>query len=171
MVLKYDLYPVMIFYNLLFLFISNLAGLNVSEQEALYYENYFEYYNLDGSLESTDQFHGCTVFISFWSKSCAPCIRSFDRYRDLREELINDGVIIINASIDNKDEWLWALDKYNPNGINVHPRKIQKLQRHFHVYFLPVYATLDIDGKLIEYNNSQKGNITQFAKWYKLQNQ
>ena len=130
------------------------------------YANFFEYYNVDGTLESTEQFHGCTIFISFWSKSCGPCIRSFSEDRELRAKLMDEGVVIINATIDNKNEWMWALDKYKPNGLNVHPRKIQKLQRHFDIYFLPVYATIDIDGKVVPYPKSKRGNVKDFAEWY-----
>tara|TARA_B100000497_G_C7663685_1_gene399946 strand:+ start:637 stop:888 length:252 start_codon:yes stop_codon:yes gene_type:complete len=79
---------------------------------------------------------------------------------------MDEGVILINASIDNKEEWKWSVAKYKPNGLNVHPKKIQKLQRHFDIYFLPVYATLDIDGNIVSYPNSQRGNVVDFSKLF-----
>ncbi len=145
---------------------SLVTPVSVQSTQEMGYKNYFEYYNLDGTLESTKQFHGCTVFISFWSKSCGPCIRSFSKDRELRARLMDEGVILINASIDNKEEWKWSVDKYKPNGLNVHPKKIQKLQRHFDIYFLPVYVTLDIDGNIVSYPNSQRGNVVDFSKLF-----
>jgi len=131
------------------------------------YKNYFAFKDVNDVEAHTERYHGCIVHISFWSKICAPCIRSFEKHRELREELINEGAIMINATIDNKDEWLMALERYHPNGLNIRPEKLQQVQRHFDIYQLPVYATLDIDGNLVTYSGNRKGDIEDFAHWYR----
>ena len=127
--------------------------------------NYFDYTTIDGVEGSLDQFHGCKVFISFWSKVCRPCIRSFQKHRELRQRLMDEGAIIINASLDNDTDWRAAVSQHNPNGLNISMKKAQLVQRHYDVYFLPVYVTLDIDGYRVEKNDESR-DILQFADWF-----
>ena len=123
----------------------------------------------EGSKIYLDEQLGCYVFVTFWSKTCGPCIRSFRNNRDLRDSLIDDGVIIINASIDTKEDWIRACRKYNPNGINAMVEDFEHAQDVYEILNLPVYVTLDPSGNEVSYDRLQYGNINDFADWYKKQ--
>jgi len=126
--------------------------------------DYIDLCQVEGELE---EWKGKVVFLSFWSKSCGPCIRSFKRDNALRNAMIEEGVVLINVSIDNEMHWKRAYERYRPSGMNVRTVSFEAAQDQFEIFNLPVYVTIDKDGSRVAYDRMLYGNIHDFKKWYR----
>ena len=143
-----------------FLLNSNLSSQDTSALKELFYVDLCD---LEGQLS---EWKGQVIFISFWSKTCGPCIRGFNNNNKLRNELTEKGVILLNVSIDSKEDGLIAYNRYRPVGINSITKSFEQAQDDFEIFNLPVYVTIDEKGRQVEYDRMQWGNLSDFVEWY-----
>ena len=140
-----------------------LPFLMVSQEEVP--DKELTYISLCDVEEKLSFWEGKVVFISFWSKTCGPCIRGFKQHNTLRNQLTDKGIVFLNVSIDSKEDWLTAYERYRPVGVNGVAKSFEKAQDDFEIFNLPVYVTIDEEGKEVIYDKTKWGNITDLLEW------
>lgn len=126
-----------------------------------------DYIDLCDVEEKLSNWRGRIVFISFWSRTCGPCIRGFKRHQKLRNQLTEEGIVFLNVSIDRKEDWVRAYERYKPVGLNAMCKSFEQAQDDFEIFNLPVYVTIDEAGEMVVYDKMQYGNILDFVAWMK----
>jgi thiol-disulfide isomerase/thioredoxin len=104
--------------------------------------------NPSGTLYSLSQFKGKVVYISFWASWCKPCIAGFGKTADIRKQLLDKGVVLLNISIDADEQaWRKAMDKVNTPGIHLWAGNQSDFIALYELYALPVYQIIDKRGQ------------------------
>ena len=102
----------------------------------------------EGNLVSLSDFKGQVVYISFWASWCKPCIAGFKKNQDLRKRLSDLGVVLLNVSIDKKEEaWRDAMVRYKPHGINGLVLSMSDVSKDYDISAIPLYHIVDKNGK------------------------
>jgi len=109
----------------------------------------FEMTMEDGSIKKLSDFRGQVVYLSFWASWCKPCINGFNKYRELRDNMEELGVVMLNVSIDKVSEnWKNAIEEHNPTGIHaVIPQSA--VQDSYQMYSVPLYEIVGKNGKFL----------------------
>ncbi len=136
-----------------------LPFLTVSQEEVP--DKELTYISLCDVEEKLSFWEGKVVFISFWSKTCGPCIRGFKQHNTLRNQLTDKGIVFLNVSIDSKEDWLTAYERYRPVGVNGVAKSFEKAQDDFEIFNLPVYVTIDEEGKEVIYDKNEVGQYNR----------
>jgi len=115
-----------------------------------------------GSLISLEDYMGKVVYISFWASWCKPCIAGFKKSKDVRKQLQDLGVVLINVSIDKKEEaWRDAMIRYNPQGINTWAISLQDLSKDYDISAIPLYHIVNKQGKFAYLSTEGGRNIVE----------
>jgi Thiol-disulfide isomerase and thioredoxins len=127
----------------------------------------FTYQYEDGRLAQLSDLRGGVVYISFWASWCAPCIANFEKYRDIRTQLSDMGVQLLNINVD-KDEAKWsnAMSKYDINGIHARGIDLADLQINYKIYSIPIYEIINKKGYQVYLSDLPNRNvINAFKAW------
>jgi len=103
----------------------------------------------DGTVKSISDFKGEVVYLSFWASWCKPCINGFNRYAEMRQEMEDIGVVMLNVSIDSdSDKWRAAIEEHQPNGVHaiVSHDDIREL---YQLYNVPRYEIVGKKGQFL----------------------
>lgn len=121
---------------------------------------------LDGNSKMLSDYNGEVVYISFWASWCAPCITNFEKYKDIRSTLEEEGVILLNVSIDEDEtKWLKAIDKLEINGINAIAKK-ENLYPAYQISSIPLYEIIGKNGQFLYLSDEANRDIVaQFKNW------
>ncbi len=115
-----------------------------------------------GSLVSLEDYTGKVVYISFWASWCKPCIEGFKKSKEIRKQLQDLGVVLINVSIDKKEEaWRDAMIRYNPQGINTWAISLQDLAKDYDISAVPLYHIVNKQGKFAYLSTEGGRNIVE----------
>jgi thiol-disulfide isomerase/thioredoxin len=115
-----------------------------------------------GSLVSLEDYAGKVVYISFWASWCKPCIAGFKKSKEIRKQLQDLGVVLINVSIDKKEEaWRDAMIRYNPQGINTWAISLQDLAKDYDISAIPLYHIVNKQGKFAYLSTEGGRNIVE----------
>jgi thiol-disulfide isomerase/thioredoxin len=110
-------------------------------------------------------FRGHVVYINFWASWCRPCVANFEKYANIRKRLSNEGVILLNLSIDEQPaQYRAALARLNPIGVNGQPLDMKSAKNHYGLYEIPAYYLIDKFGKFVHLSDKQGGDISEFRK-------
>ena len=102
----------------------------------------------EGNLVSLSDYKGKVVYISFWASWCKPCIAGFKKNHDLRQRLSDLGVVLLNVSIDKKEEaWKDAMVRYKPLGVNGLVLSMSDVSKDYDISAIPLYHIVDKNGK------------------------
>ncbi len=115
-----------------------------------------------GSLVSLQDYKGKVVYISFWASWCKPCIAGFKKSADVRKKLQDMGVVLINISIDKKEEaWRDAMIRHNPLGINTWAISLQDLAKDYDISAIPLYHIINKQGKFAYLSDGGSRDIVE----------
>lgn len=118
--------------------------------------------NKSGGLVAIEDYKGQVVYISFWASWCKPCIEGFKKSKDIRKQLQDLGVVLINISIDKKEEaWRDAMIRHNPLGINTWAISLQDLAKDYDISAIPLYHIVNKQGKFAYLSNNGGRNIVE----------
>jgi len=107
----------------------------------------FTLQNTDGKMVSLDSYKGKVVYLSFWATWCKPCLSGFFKTKEIRAELTEMGVILMNVSLDkDPDLWRTTMDRVPMPGVNLLGNT--NVQAEWQLYKLPAYFIVDKTGRL-----------------------
>ncbi len=128
----------------------------------------FEMTMVDGTKKNLSDFKGQVIYLSFWASWCKPCISGFKKYREMRKNIEELGVVMLNVSIDEKSEnWKSAIKAHQPTGTHAHIPQA-KVQDDYQLYSVPLYEIIGKDGEFL-YLSDEPGrdileNFRQFME-------
>jgi len=128
----------------------------------------FEFTSQDGTVSNLSHYQGKVVYLSFWASWCGPCISNYKKYHEVRTNLEEMGVVLLNVSIDkNKANWTNSLDKNIViNGINVHGNDLDLIQSNYELSSIPLYEILNKKGEFVYLSETYPRDIfADFQKW------
>ena len=118
--------------------------------------------NKQGNLVGIEDYKGKVVYLSFWASWCKPCIAGFKKSKDIRQKLQDMGVVLLNISIDKKEEaWRDAMLRHNPLGINTWAISLPSLAKNYDISSIPLYHIIDKQGKFAYLSESGNRDIVE----------
>ena len=128
----------------------------------------FEFTLEDGTVKYLSDYEGEVVYLSFWASWCGPCLNNYAKYLDVRNQLDEMGVVLLNISIDEKKpNWTKALDKHLViNGVNGHANNINFVKNNYELSSIPLYEILNKDGEYVYLSETYPRDIfADFKAW------
>ena len=128
----------------------------------------FQFETIDGKKDDLTAYKGKVIYLSIWASWCKPCINNYEKYESVREQLAEEGVILLNVSIDkNPDLWRAAVAKHsNINGINVLSSDITTLMNKYRITKTPDYHIIDKTGNFVFLSdNAGRDIVAEFKAW------
>jgi len=127
----------------------------IEEDSAGEFAPNFYFQNLAGESIALESLEGKVVYISFWASWCKPCIQGFEKYAETRKAIAEAGVVLLNISIDTKEEaWKNAIDKYKIEGIHGLTPKAD-LMDSYQLYNVPRYEIVGKEGNFLYLDRSE----------------
>lgn len=114
-----------------------------------------------GNNVRLSSFKGKTLYLDFWSVTCAPCIKMFPYEEKLLDRLrktgLDSSITIINICGDcPAEEWKALLRKHNSTAVNLRlPGKSYKLNRRYNAVPYPTYHLVSADFRYFGTNISR----------------
>ncbi len=103
--------------------------------------------DVNGRMVSLDQYRGKVVYLSFWATWCKPCLKGFEKSIYIRKKLQEKGIVLINISIDKKEEvWKGTMGRIEMPGVNLLASD-DSMMKTYGLTSLPVYHIIDKQGK------------------------
>ena len=103
--------------------------------------------SLSGQNISLIDYQGQVVYISFWASWCGPCLKGFRASYGIRQQLQQQGVVLLNINLDKtEDLWLNTVKREQIQGTNVYGVDLAAIQEKFKISALPFYLCVDKQG-------------------------
>lgn len=129
----------------------------------------FSFTTLDGELSQLSDYKDKVVYLSFWASWCKPCIINFDKYEEMRSQMANEGVVLLNVNIDKSEElWRKAVSRHSIDGTHVRGHDLESLQELYKLYSIPSYEIINKKGEFVYLSDNPDRNILgEFKQWVK----
>jgi len=130
----------------------------------------FNFTHENGELQALSDYEGKVVYIAFWASWCRPCLQNFKKYNEMRKELQEKGVILLNVSLDkNKADWEKALMSYSfLRGDNVHVTDLNKVMELYQLTTIPEYVILNKKMEMVSLDQgANRDVVSAFEEWLK----
>ncbi len=116
----------------------------------------FQLTDADNNDHQLSTYQSKIILLDFWASWCGPCIKSFPLMHQLyAKHGKNPNFEIISISIDfNSSQWLKALNKHQPNWINLRTNRenYPEVREAYDVLTVPKLYLIDKDGKIVAKN-------------------
>ena len=124
----------------------------------------FEMTMADGTKKKLSDFKGEVLYLSFWASWCKPCISGFNKYRPMREDIENLGIVMLNVSIDKSTEkWKTAIAEHQPTGIHaIVPQ--DDVRNDYQLYSVPLYEIVGKRGQFLYLSDDPNRDILENFK-------
>ncbi len=120
----------------------------------------FEVLMDNGRKVKLSDYKGRVVYISFWASWCKPCLQGFRKSQDIRKQLEQNGVVLLNVSIDDtQDKWRNSMAKENILGTNCLATNIDDMKRLYDIGSIPAYYIVNKKGKFSYLSEKQGRDI------------
>ena len=127
----------------------------------------FEVVMDNGRKVKLSDYKGRVVYISFWASWCKPCLQGFEKSQDIRKRLEQNGVVLLNVSIDKtENKWRNSMAKENILGTNCLAANIDDMKRLYDIGSIPAYYIVNKKGKFAYLSEKQGRDI--FEEFNKL---
>lgn len=119
-------------------------------------------FNQYGQAFSLKDFNGDFLIISFWSRTCIPCIREIDEINEFVKKTKGTGIKLITVSPEK--EWISPeeqkafLKRYGGNDIEFYSDKKSALANNFGIFTSP-------HAVLVNANSMEIGRIRGSVDW------
>ncbi len=124
----------------------------------------FEMIMEDGSIKMLSDFRGRVIYLSFWASWCKPCINGFNKYRQLRNDMESEGVLMLNVSINKTPEkWKAAIIKHRPNGIHARVEH-GDVRDAYQMYNVPRYEIIGKKGQFLYLSEESGRDILELFR-------
>jgi len=128
---------------------TNLTAQIIEEDNASSHAPDFIYTVPTGQDFQLYSHKGEVVYISFWASWCKPCIRNFEKYKEIRREMHDLGVTLLNISIDDSEySWRSAMERLDIIGIHGKVNK-RELLEPYQLYNVPRYEIVGREGEFL----------------------
>jgi len=111
--------------------------------------------NQNGVKIRLPDFLGKVVYMDFWFNACGPCHALFNNLKPVKEHFKNNNnVVFLNISIDNKHNWLEALQRHDIAGIHVYTEGKEAehpIIKDYKIYDYPTNRLIGKNGNLFIY--------------------
>jgi|GEM_PF-1387386 len=127
-----------------------------------------KFQDVTGTEQNLFQYQGKVIYLTFWASWCPPCKQNFKLNQDLREKLLEKGVVLLNVSIDkDADKWASALEQHEYiNGHNVHATDLNQVKRLYKIKAIPDYHIINKEGAFVFLSNKKHSQILKdFDEW------
>lgn len=120
---------------------------------------------VDGERKKLSDFRGQVVYVSFWASWCKPCINNFRTYKNLRNQLSEMGVMLLNVNIDKEEaDFKNALEKLEIKGVTGYAGNDPVLMEEYQLYSIPSYEIIQKDGYFYYLSDAPDRNIIEEFK-------
>ena len=136
-----------------------LSGQIIEEDQSGTHAPDFEFTMADGSKKMLSDYEGQVVYLAFWASWCKPCINGFNKYREIRNQMDEIGVVLLNISVDKKtDAWRKAMKELNIQGDHalIDRNDIQDL---YQLYSVPRYEIIGKEGEFLFLSQDPNRNV------------
>lgn len=105
---------------------------------------------------------GKVIYLDIWSLGCGPCRMIMPRSKKLKEELKDQNIEFIYATVDGKSDKLWPevfkVSLTEKNHYRFDNKFDSKLHKSLSLIAVPTYLIIDKEGKLISYDAGRPGS-------------
>jgi len=134
---------------LLTLCLSAFVVFNMNAQEIGKPAPWFTVLDENGKQFTNEDYKGKVVYVSFWASWCADCKRIMDNTRQLRTDIQEAGVVLLNISLDkDKQKWQDAIFVNDVFGDNKIMESDRGVQHNFGIKTIPKFYIIDKNGNL-----------------------
>jgi len=144
-----------------FLTAQDMPNMVIEEEVVREFAPDFEMTMEDGTTMKLSDLKNKVVYLSFWASWCKPCINGFTKYSEMRDEMEDIGVVLLNVSIDkNYDNWKAAIKEHQPSGIHgiVSHEEVKDL---YQMYNVPRYEIVGKQGQFLYLSDEPGRNILE----------
>jgi len=127
----------------------------------------FTFSTTDETVQQLSDYKGKVLYVSFWASWCKPCLVNFEKYEEMRNQLDEIGVVLLNVNIDAEQyNWETAMVKNNINGVHVRGQELEKLQELYELYSIPSYEIINKEGNFVYLSyDTERNIIEEFKQW------
>lgn len=108
--------------------------------------------NEKGQKLNLASFKGKVVYMDFWFASCAPCHQLFQKIKPVKDHFENNSeVVFLTISVDDKEEWKKALQKFKIAGQHAYTENRERRHAILKDYKIQEYPTtflIDKNGQI-----------------------
>lgn len=105
-------------------------------------------------------FRGQVVYLSFWASWCQPCLKGFRNSEEMRLKLAEQGIVLINVTIDKSDAtWRETMTRIPMPGLNLYGGNNDQLKRDYELSHLPAYYIIDKKGNFAYLSDEENRDI------------
>lgn len=105
--------------------------------------------DIDGHVQSLENYQGRIVLLDFWYTTCVPCIKDAPRLADLHEKHADDGLRIIGISPDSESNVREFTEKFGHDWPQVLESIEDPIHTDYRVRGYPAKFLIDREGKII----------------------
>jgi thiol-disulfide isomerase/thioredoxin len=120
-----------------------------------------------GKVISLNDLKGKVVYIDFWSKYCAPCLRAIkEEVPELHKKYRDKNVAFVNIGLDaTEKEWKEMLGELKLGGINLWiEENDDPVCLAYNINAVPHYILIDQDGKIVQSNAEHPWQLLEKEK-------